>query len=246
VGTGSLLARTPTRGLMLLLPVAVTLAAAALNQYPLTYRTTLFLLPMVVLTLVEGIARMSAWAPVRWAPFVAVGLGVAVAAGPAWQAATAAAHPPGREEIKPVLTYVRDHWRRGDTLYLHYGAQHAFLYYDECGCFSATGPRDARLWRIAARPDGRMLFSPVLRPTSRAVLVGPSQGTAMQQINDLDRLQGRTRVWFLYSHVSSASEPDFIRRRLLGRLNQMGRRTAEVSEPGAHAYLYTLFPARSG
>src|SRR5213078_1816376 len=74
VGAGSLLIRAPARGLLVLLPVPLTLAAAALGQYPLTYRTTLFLVPVVVITLAEGIARLSAWTPPRWAPIIAIGL----------------------------------------------------------------------------------------------------------------------------------------------------------------------------
>ena len=106
VGAGSLLIRVPARAFLVLLPIPLTLAAAALGQYPLTYRTTLFLVPVVVLTLAEGIARLTAWTPRRWAPIIAVGLSAAIAAGPAWWSANAALNPPGHEEIKPVLTHI--------------------------------------------------------------------------------------------------------------------------------------------
>jgi hypothetical protein len=85
-----------------------------------------------------------------------------------------------------------------------------------------------------------LLWHPV-SPQSRAVLVGPDTNGPTQQINDLNRLRSRTRVWFVYSDVNDA-ERKFIERRLLGRLDEMGTRNATVNEPGAHAYLYTLRP----
>ena len=46
-----------------------------------------------------------------------------------------------------MLEFVRDHWRAGDALYVHYGAQHALLYYDECRCLSLTSPEsNSDLW----------------------------------------------------------------------------------------------------
>lgn len=240
VGAGSLLIRAPARGLLVVLPVPVTFAVAALGQYPLTYRTTLFLVPVVVLALAEGIARLSAWGPGRWSPIIAAVLVATVVVGPAWWSVNAAFDPPGHEEIKPVLTHVRDRWRPGDTLYLQYGALYAFLYYENCGCLSLTGSAGARLWPLAANPPGdARLWRPV-KPTSRAVLVGPNTDDQTLQVNDLNNgLRNRTRVWFVYSHVSDA-ERKFIQRRLLRRLDEMGTRTATLDEPGAHAYLYTL------
>jgi hypothetical protein len=184
---------------------------------------------------------LSAWTPRRWAPIVAAGLCATIAAGPAWWSAKAALDPPGHEEIKPVLTHVRDRWRPGDTLYLQSGALYPFLYYENCGCLSLTGSAGARLWPLAANPPGQGLLWRPVKPKSRAVLVGPDTDDQTQQIDDLNRLRGRTRVWFVYSHVNDA-ERKFIKRRLLGRLDEMGVRTATVDEPGAHAYLYTLRP----
>jgi hypothetical protein len=77
-----------------------------------------------------------------------------------------------------------------------------------------------------------------VNPESRAVKVGPNTNDLTQQINDLNKLRGRVaRVWFVYSHGSDAE-----RRRLLGRLDELGMRTDTIDEPGAHAYLYTLKP----
>jgi hypothetical protein len=238
VGAGSLLIRAPIIGLMVLLPIPLTLVAAALDQYPLTRRTTLFLVPIVILALAEGIARLSAWAPRRSRPLIATGLTVMIGVGPAWWSAKAVLHPPKHEELRPVLAYVRDHWRPGDTLYIHYEAQYAFLYYKECGCLALTGRDGAKLWPAVPGPGGRELYSPAVKSKSRSILIGPS--TSVQaQLADLNRLRGRRRVWFVYSHLYG-SEPGFVKQRLLGRLDEMGVRVAKVIKPGAYAYLYRL------
>jgi hypothetical protein len=243
VGAGSLIVRSRGRGLMVVLPLGLVFAAAALGQYPLTLRTTLFLAPGVALALAEGVARLVEWAPKRTAPFVAVGLVALIAAGPTWEAARAVVNPRTHEEIKPVLEYVRDHWRRGDTLYIHYGAQYAFLYYEECGCISLTGPRGGTLWPVQPARIGTSLYEPPLRPKSSAVLAGPYGGISRsEQLADLNRLRGRTRVWFLYSHTSNETKSI---QPLLRRLSEMGRRVAGIDEPGAHAYLFRLEPSRS-
>jgi hypothetical protein len=229
---------------MVLLPIPLTLAAAALGQYPLTRRTTLFLVPIAVVALAEGVARLSAWAGRRWAPVVAIGLAMIIAAGPVWWSAKAALHPPRHEELKPVLAYIRDHWQPGDTLYVHYEAQDAFLYYNECGCLSLR-LGGTKIWPVARRPGPRDLYSPAVQPRSRSVLIGPSTNVRTEQLRDLNRLRGRRRVWFIYSHLYS-DEPAFVKQHLLRRLDEMGKRLSAFTEPGANAYLYDLDSRRSG
>jgi hypothetical protein len=195
----------------------------------------------------EGVVALAALVPWRLAPTVAVTLAVAVLAGPVWTAADGAIHPRRREEIKPVLAYVRDHWRPGDTLYLHYGAQYAFLYYSECDCFRTTGRGGKRLWPAKRAPAGPAQFAPAVRPLSEDLLVGPyAGGDRTRQLADLDRLRKRTRVWFVYTHVNDDQEASFIRQRLLGRLGDMGRLLESISRAGAHAYLYRFGPSGRG
>jgi hypothetical protein len=244
LGAASLVARTPIRGLMVLLPVPLTLAAAALDQYPLTRRTTLFLVPIVVLALAEGVARLSPLAGRRWGTAAAIGLVVIIGAGPVWQSAKAALQPPRHEELKPVLAYIRDHWRPGDTLYVHYEAQYAFLYYNECGCLSLRRG-DKKLWPVAPAPGQRDLLSTAVQPRSRSVLIGLSTNVSKEQLQDLNRLRGRRRVWFVYSHLYGA-EPVFVKQHLLRRLDEIGKRLRAFTDTGANAYLYDLDSRRSG
>jgi hypothetical protein len=65
--------------------------------------------------------------------------------------------------------------------------------------------------------------------------------TFAQQLRSLD---GRPRVWILYTHLSYATEAIQIAR-TLGRLDRVGRRLASFGAVGAHAYLYDLRPRSS-
>jgi hypothetical protein len=121
---------------------------------------------------------------------------------------------------------------------VHYGAQNAFLYYNECGCFSVRGRDGAKLWAVTPLAGGRDLSAPSVESHSRAVMVGRLANT-LEQERDLRRLLGRRRVWFMYSHVAAWQEND-VRRRLLRQLDQMGKRVKVISAVGARVYLYKL------
>jgi hypothetical protein len=237
-GAVRLVLRQRLVGAMALLPLVLAIGAAVFRLYPVTQRTTLFLVPIVALLLAEGIAWVGTRDLRRLTVFAVITC--ALLAGPVSLAARGLADPRKHEEIKPVLAYVRDHWRPGDTLYLHYGAQYAFLYYERCGCLSLDGPGGRRLWPVAAEPGGGE-FAPALRPLTRSLLVGPApDAPAGRYVADLRRLRGRHRVWFLYSHVNSSDDEQTITHGVLPGLDRLGRRVDEVSRVGAHAYLYVL------
>jgi hypothetical protein len=236
IGAISLIRRTRELALVVLLPLPIAIAAAAAGQYPLASRTSLFLVPGVALMLAEGVGRLSSWLPRGWTGVAGVAAALAVILGPVWYAAKIVAQPPRHEEIKPVLAYIRDHWRDGDTLYLHYEAQYAFLYYSRCRCISTDGPNGKKLWPVDVGA-GRGTVTRAVLPKSKSVLVGPSDEA--REIGDLSRLRSRSRVWFVYTHVHGAEEK-FIKGRILVRLAELGTRIAEVDEHGAHAYLYTV------
>lgn len=240
VGLLGLLRQNRTHLSMLVAPVVLLLAASAAQLYPISLRTELFLLPTVILLIAEGIAQLVQWTPRSWRIGVALVLVLAVAAGPIWLAGERLIHPRTREEIRPVLAFIRDHWRTGDTIYVHYGAQYAFLYYEECDCVRLTGQGDRRLWPVAAT-GGREQYARAVDSQSRYVLIGPyASDDWLRYQSDLDRLAGRGRVWFLYTHFRDSEEESFIENELIGYLDEMGTRVHAINRPRAHAYLYIV------
>ena len=241
IGAIALARRNPTQLAMFALPFVLLLGASAAHVYPLSQRTALFLLPAVILLITEGIAQVVRWVPARAKIATALFLGVAVAAGPVTLAGARFVHPRTREEIKPVLEFVRDHWRPGDTLYVHYGAQYAFLYYEKCGCLRLTGPGGRDLWPVVPVQGSRKQYARAVQATSPAVVIGRYAGDdRTRSLADLQRLRGRRRVWFLYTHVRDSHERSFIERELVGYLDRIGTRVRAIDRPQAHGYLYEL------
>jgi hypothetical protein len=238
VGVVSLARRDRALLSVLLIPLVLTFAASAVHAYPLEQRTELFLVPMVLLLLVEGVAKTIQWTPPRSRTAVGVVLAVAVAAGPVSLATKHLVHPRQREEVRPVLEFVRERWRAGDTLYLYHYAQYPFLYYERCDCSRLT--RAGRvLWpvRAVAGPDEH---SQAVLSKTPALVVGHFRAVPQQYVADLHRLKGRGRVWFVYSHFATPGEELFIQHRLIDTLDKMGVRLTSIDRLRAHAYLYDL------
>jgi hypothetical protein len=115
------------RGALILLgPVAVTLAASAVHLYPFSGRAILFLTPAAILALAEagswivgGLARGSV---PRWLgaaiPALAVGVPIAL-------------HPPvyRNEDVRPVLERLGDDRQEHDAIYVVYSGRPAFRFY---------------------------------------------------------------------------------------------------------------------
>jgi hypothetical protein len=236
IGIVSLARRQPTLLAVLLFPVAVTFLASAAHYYPLWERTELFLVPSVILLLVQGVAQLVQWTPRPWTMPIALALVVLLALGPAYGAVASLVHSRHREEIRPVLEFIRDHWQPGDTLYVHYGAQYAFRYYNECGCL-ALKHNGRALWHMQ-RLGGADQFAPAIQSDSSDLIVGRRFAQASMYLAELKRLKGRGRVWFLYTHFANAGEQAFIQHDLVGLLNRMGVRISGIDRPRAHAFLY--------
>jgi hypothetical protein len=248
LGAIALLRRNWTQFSMLVVPFALLLGASAAHVYPITERTELFLVPAVILLIAEGVGSIVRWMPVRGRAMTALLLAIAVGSGPIWLAGKGLVHPRTKEEIKPVLEFIRDHWRPGDTLYVHYGAQDALLYYEECKCLRLSGLGSSRpLWPLRRLPANTDQFSQPAIPLTSDAILGRYFGGADDQryIEDLTRIQGRRRVWFLFTHLSYPGERSFIERKVLGRRDFLGRRLNGIDRPRAHAYLYEIRSSRS-
>ena len=124
------------RGLLVMTPIAVTLAASILDLYPFVNRFILFLVPFFLLLIGAGLDVLIRNRAQRRSARSAVLL---VLSYPVARAATNLVSPPGHEELKAVLGDVQARWQRGDALYVWYQSQYP----------SATTPsaRTATYWR---------------------------------------------------------------------------------------------------
>jgi hypothetical protein len=209
VGAWALLAKDRRRLALFLSPLLFALIASALHKYPFAGRLLLFLVPSVLLLVAEGALRVRE-ATRRSAPFVGVAMIGLLLLHPVAEAGYRLLRPRSREELRPVVIYVRDHRRASDRIYVYHAAAYAFEYYSErCG----LGASGASVGAESYGWDGYR--------------------------RDLEMLRGGGRTWFLFSHISNRSGVDD-EKLLLLHLDGMGPRLDSFQRPGASAYLYDL------
>ncbi len=213
---GAALLRKRREVLLLLLgPLLYGLAASGIQAYPLRGRLLLFMAPAVALLVAEGTAETRRALGGRSRAIVA-GLAGLLLLGPVLDAMGVLFRGVEREEIRPVLEHVQRARSSavGDAagpVYVYYAAVPAFRFYAERYAF---GPRD---WVEGVE----------------------SRGAWEGYRRDLERLRGRTRVWVVFSHVSTRDGVDE-RALFLDWLDGHGRRLDTVERPGSSAYLYDL------
>ncbi len=115
------------------------------------------------------------------------------------------------EELRPVIKHIRQQWREGDVIYLYYASEPSFRYYSSSSGFSF----EPCIVGIEARNDWT------------------------EYLEDLERLRGHERVWFLFSHVHKDSGVDE-EKLFLQCLDKKGAKLDSFRETGASVFLYDL------
>ena len=199
-----------TKLLELCSPIVFALIASGLQKYPFRSRMILYLSPILSLLIAHGVA--STKRPVRsrlnW---LGILLAVLLLFHPVLFAALDLINPRVRQEIKPVLTYLAEHWQDGDSLHLYYGAKPAFEYYKQqyglegISYTTNSGSRDD--WSV--------------------------------YLDELDELEDTPRVWILFSHIYDGSGVDE-EKLFLFYLDTLGTQLDAYTRVGASIYLYDL------
>jgi hypothetical protein len=125
IGSVAICTVSPFKGTLVVGPIVLALAAAAVHAYPFGLRVSLFLLPLLLIVAAAG---------AEWAGLLLIrrnaGEYCSVVLLPfAVAACVQQPHPRAPEHLRPVMKYVADNWRPGDALWVYYGAAQAFKYY---------------------------------------------------------------------------------------------------------------------
>jgi hypothetical protein len=197
---------------VLTLPILVTLIASGLQQYPFQGRLILFLVPAMMVFIGGGVDRIMTEARPA-GRIVGMSLCVLLFLFPVYTAMAISMNPGrmDREEARPVMAYLTQHYREGDKVYLYYSSEGAFEYYGKRvgleGVPYQQGVAGKRNWN--------------------------------NYVIDLKKLQGNDRVWILFSHVHKnygIDEEKFF----LYVLDGMGKQIDSFQRTGASLYLYDL------
>ena len=185
---------------------------ADLHKYPFQGRLLLFFVPAMMIFIGEGVDRiMTIKKPTG--PIVWLSLCVLLFLVPAQKAMSTLLNPSrlDREEARPVITYLSQHFQKGDTLYLYHHSKPAFKYY--------------------AKQVG-------LENVQTQIGI-QSEKNWDKYVKELRGLQGIGRVWFLFSHsvnTSAGNEEKFF----VHILNDMGKQIDSFKRKDASVYLYDL------
>ncbi len=217
-GCISLAAKNRQALLFLLSPALATLFAAVLQKYPFHERLVLFLTPFAILLLAAGVAQIRSSARPR-APSLGILLALLLLAQPVASAGYLLVKPDYREEIKPVIQYVKQHQQQGDLLYIYQRGEYQFKYYA-----NQYGYRDGDY--IVGVDDLDAYDGN-----------GVSEEESRRYKADLDKLRGHPRVWLILSHISHVPEETQL---VKFHLDQIGRQLDAFYQPGSFVVLYDL------
>ena len=216
--------RDRTIWLAFIAPIIATLVAAYLHQYPFRDRLILFLAPLAMAIVAEGIAEMLARLKrVNWAKanriiaklFCLLGMVcfVALVIPTMYRMGHTVVRPKLKHEVKPVLDYAVRRVRPQDKIYVYTEGNAASLYYTKLNNY---------------------LNLDITYGSTSFARKGETLAEKHQQLaTELQPLKGH-RVWF----VLRADPPE--EREILQYLDRIGQRQDSFQQTGASAYLYAL------
>jgi hypothetical protein len=203
IGCFALALKNKKQLLLFIAPILITALASGLHKYPFGRRLLLFLIPALLIVIASGIEYIGNKKP----PY-SFAAGAALAAlllfQPVGGATNNMLRPGARQDIKPILAYVRDHREPDDLIYVYHHQRESFLYYAKRYGFNESD----YLLGIDARDESKR------------------RADWQAYEKDLDRLRGHNRVWLLFSHVrkiQNIREDEF----MLQYMSKIGVKLAE-------------------
>jgi len=158
----------------LILPIFVTLFASTFHKYPFGGRLILFLAPVLILGIAQGIVyiqeKLGSTNRVIYVLII-----VFLFLQPGLSAGQYLMKPRTVQEIRPVVEYLAQHKQNDDLVYVYYGAEKGFAYY-----------------------------APRFHLNPQAAIPGIKSRQEWDNYRtDINKLTGHNRVWLLFSHVHS-------------------------------------------
>lgn len=159
--------------IMFILSILVTLLASALRLYPFEGRLLLFLTPLIVLLIAQGIAYIQSKASIA-SPIAGFALVLILLIHPVLRAGYHVVKPRAPEELRTALEYVDKNYRENDVLYVYYASLNAYRYY---------------AYRFGFEHD--------------YVVGIESRDNWKQYYHDMEMIKGNHRVWVIMSHIAT-------------------------------------------
>lgn len=203
-------------------PMIATLIASYLYQYPFRERLVLFLAPLGILIIAEGIAFLLT-RPRQHKFFWILGIlvGSILLIPPILQTGKLIVQPEKIEEIRPVIAYVKAQQQPDDRLYVYPSAENQFAYYAPKFGYAPTDYVIGVNSITAGKGKNRQISAKELKQFRREI----------RQFKD------EARVWFLFSHLTQAEEES-----AAASVQLLGQQLDAFRQPGASVYLIAPKP----
>jgi hypothetical protein len=200
-------------------PFIATLIASYLHKYPFRERLVLFLAPLAMLLVAEGLVFLLAKFRQRSKYSLITGIIGLVFSGALLiptvsHSSQFLIHPEFRQEMRQAMKYIADHDQPGDNIYVYYKGATAFNYYGRKFDYSE---------------QNYILGDSVLSRKEESL---PEE--VKQFASDIEPMSGKQRVWFLLraGDVENATVVKY--------LNQIGQQIDSFKPFGVFVYLYDL------
>jgi len=210
VGTFALWKKDKKRYAILIVPIILVFIASGLHKYPFEGRLLLFIVPSMLLVIAAGIDFVR-HITASGSKIISIFLVIILLFQPVILAGYHLFKPRAPEELRPVMVYLKDHRKEGDTIYLYYGAVNGFMYYADRFGFT----KNDYAVGIESRKDWSNYYI------------------------DLNRLRENRRVWIVFSHIATWEGVDE-EQLFLSYLNLLGTQYESFKVSGASTYLYDL------
>jgi 4-amino-4-deoxy-L-arabinose transferase-like glycosyltransferase len=198
------------RFILVFAPIILTIILSILGKYPIKGRMILFLSPFLIIFISVGFSRLFEIIA-KDSKAIAIALILIIFLQPVIYQIYRIKTPKMGEEIKEVLKYYKANRANDNRLYVYYGGQDAFQFYKKRFEIDNT-----------------------------EYILGNSGREHWQTYNeDINKLKGKGRVWFLFSHVidwHGVNEEKYF----IHILNNVGTKIKTHQVYGASIYLYDL------
>lgn len=227
IGTVSFFKRKYILFLIFLITILQMLFASAFHLYPLGNRLLLFITPLIILFIAEGMSLIinKTWSNCS---VISVLLLCLLFWNPVSVVINNLINPRTKFEIKPVLKYIKEHSTKDDILYVYSNAQYALKFYAKDYGFND---------KFEVDPSQFYSSPKIKRQTEKKGYMTIVNGGNSKDFTDgINKLKGYKRVWILFSEIIRKEQEPLV----LKYLNESGVMLLNFQRPGVRVYLYDL------
>jgi hypothetical protein len=217
--------------LLLVIPIILVIVASGLRKFPFHGRFVIFLLPTILLFISEGIRMLMNKGKVGL--FLGIMVFCILLAQPLKNAILQAINPQEREEMRPVVSFLKENQLPGDSLLMNNSAQHGYSYYLKYQKLTFSPVRMGYFYDAAQQDSIPLILE---TKTSQGKIFSLAHVRRQDSILP-DGLRSKRRTWLLLSHLDNQETERFIK----ACFDDRGKMLLEFRRTGASIYLYELY-----